>query len=95
LELFPNLGKSLAKSKRSPEPKNDLGIKSQTQTVEGRTTTLDKTTTVHPVESNQAAHVETTVLEMTVETKTTVETKIIVQNVTEPLRLFELTQEFV
>jgi hypothetical protein len=57
--------------------------------VEGRTTTLDKTTTVHPVESNQAAHVETTVLEMTVETK------IIVQNVTEPLRLFELTQEFV
>ena len=46
--------------------------------MEGRTTTLDKTTTVHPVESNPAAHVETTVLEMIVATK------IIVQIVIEP-----------
>ena len=52
--------------------------------MEGRTTTLDKTTTVHPVESNPAAHVETTVLEMIVATKTTVATKIIVQIVIEP-----------
>jgi len=89
LEQFLNLGKSLVKSKRSPGRKNVLGIKSLTQTVEGRTTTLDKTTTVHRVESNRVALEETTVLEMTVEAKTTVEAKIIVQIVIEPLRLFE------
>jgi hypothetical protein len=89
LERFPNLGKSLVKSKKSPGQKSAHGIKSQTQTEEGRATVPDKTTTVHRVESNRVALEETTVLEMTVEAKTTVEAKIIVQIVIEPLRLFE------
>jgi hypothetical protein len=76
LELFPSLGKSLVKSKKSLGQKSAHGIKSQTQTEEGRATVPDKTTTVHRVESNRVALEETTVLEMTVVTKTTAQTEI-------------------